>query len=161
MKEIPLTRGMVTIVDDCDYEWLSQWKWYAQRGYNTFYAVRHGGVVGGKQIDIRMHRLILGLEHGDSREGDHQNHNGLDNQHSNIRIVTKQENRFNQDAKGYWWVAAKHKWVAQIQVNGRSMHIGYYTDPRDARQAYLDAKAKYHRIGNGNEPRKTCHSMVG
>lgn len=28
-REIPLTQGLVTIVDAEDYEWLMQWKWYA------------------------------------------------------------------------------------------------------------------------------------
>jgi hypothetical protein len=29
-KEIPLTLGKVAVVDAADYEWLSQWKWYAR-----------------------------------------------------------------------------------------------------------------------------------
>jgi len=27
-------------VDDADYEWLSQWSWYASRRRNTWYAFR-------------------------------------------------------------------------------------------------------------------------
>ena len=33
MKEIPLTQGKFTIVDDDDYEELSKYKWYYFCGY--------------------------------------------------------------------------------------------------------------------------------
>lgn len=40
MKEIPLTKGKVALVDDADFDELNQYKWYASRGRNTFYACR-------------------------------------------------------------------------------------------------------------------------
>ncbi len=40
MKTISLTRGLVAIVDDEDFEFLSQWKWHAAKQPNTFYACR-------------------------------------------------------------------------------------------------------------------------
>ena len=45
MKEIILTQGLVAQVDDEDYAFLNQWKWYAVFNKTTYYAVR------SKQID--------------------------------------------------------------------------------------------------------------
>ena len=40
MKTIPLTKGLVAIVDDDDFEHVSQFKWHATRkaGGNNYYA---------------------------------------------------------------------------------------------------------------------------
>lgn len=46
MKEIPLTQGKVASVDDCDYEYLNQWKWHPLKSGKTFYAVRNSGSRG-------------------------------------------------------------------------------------------------------------------
>lgn len=45
VREIPLTHGKVTVVDDCDYEALAQHKWSAVRAdsrRSLWYAVRTG-----------------------------------------------------------------------------------------------------------------------
>ena len=41
MKEIKLSQGKVTLVDDEDFEYLNQWKWCAMKGNSTFYVIRH------------------------------------------------------------------------------------------------------------------------
>ena len=37
MKKLKLTQGKYTLVDDEDFEYLNQWKWYVN---NTGYAMR-------------------------------------------------------------------------------------------------------------------------
>ena len=106
MKKIPLTQGQVALVDDADYEWLSRWKWCAMwcSSTDSFYAVRHIRLPNGKWTTLRMHRAILGLERGDSRQVDHENHDTLDERRENLRIVTHQENQWNQRSPlGYSW----------------------------------------------------------
>lgn len=98
MKTIPLSKNMVALVDDADYDFLSQWKWSASlesRG-TKWYAIRwsrkseHGE---GKRFKIRMHRVLMGLPHKDeSVVVDHKDRNGLNNQRSNFELVTQTEN---------------------------------------------------------------------
>jgi len=53
-KTIELTQGQVAIVDDEDYEYLSQWNWQAawQKNIKSFYAVRVGGI--GEKVTIEV-----------------------------------------------------------------------------------------------------------
>ena len=49
-KIIKLTKGKTTVVDDEDYEWLSQWKWLANRNnrnHEKFYAMRYAPRIEG------------------------------------------------------------------------------------------------------------------
>jgi hypothetical protein len=48
IKEIPLTQGKVSLVDEKNYQWLSQWKWFAMKSShgNGFYVARHAKVGG-------------------------------------------------------------------------------------------------------------------
>ncbi len=149
MKTILLTRGQRAIVDDADFDWLNQWKWYAHwdRYTKSFYAERIARLPNGKRRVLSMHRLILGLGYGDTRQGDHVNHDTLDQRRSNLRIVTNQENQFNQrDAKGYSWNRAAKKFMARIQVNGKLKYLGLYDLASDAKAAYLKAKSELHHI---------------
>ena len=100
MKEIPLTQGKVAIVDDDDYEYLRQFKWYATKNKSIFYVTRASPRVNGKQTKLFMHRVIMDTPKG--KQTDHINHNGLDNRKQNLRVCNSREN-------GYNWRKNKHK----------------------------------------------------
>jgi len=149
MKEIKLTQGQVTTVDDTDYDWLNQWKWYAMKVCNTFYAVRNIRKSDGKQRKVLMHRVILGLKSSDPHEADHRNGNGLCNKQNNLRIVTHAQNLHNQRPqkncssvyKGVCWKKQYAKWRAQIKKNKQETFLGYFDNEIDAAKTY-DKAAK-------------------
>lgn len=149
VKRISLTQGQFAIVDAKNYECLNQWKWCAwwNKFTKSFYAIRNGKNKEGKQYPIYMAREILELRKGDKRQSDHENHNTLDNRELNLRIVTCQQNSFNhKNPKGYYWSKARRKYYAQITLNGKAMHLGYFGTAKEAHNAYLEAKKKYHKI---------------
>jgi len=138
MKEIPLTQGKVAIVDDEDFELLSQWKWhYSSAGYATR-AIQ----ANGKKRFILMHRLIMNTPVG--METDHINHNGLDNRKSNMRICTLAQNHLNilknkrntSGFKGVSWEENRNAWRACIELNGKGTKLGRFKSPQDAARAY-------------------------
>ena len=77
---------------------------------------------------------------------DHINRDKNDNRISNLRIINHQKNSFNTKAKGYTWDKKIQKWKSQIMINGKNIYIGKYDNEKEARQAYLIAKEKYHII---------------
>ena len=100
---------------------------------------------------VNLHRIIascyLGLDLADKKcQVDHINRIKTDNRLVNLRLVTNQQNSFNTSAKGYYWHKQLNKWQAQIGINGKNKHIGYYDHEEDARAAYLAEKALHHII---------------
>ena len=90
VKQIPLTRAQVAIVDDEDYEWLSEHKWYANWAPKTrsFYANRNvpTGLEHPRQRSLRMHNAIWQYHNGPAPEGltvDHADRDSLNNCLSN------------------------------------------------------------------------------
>jgi len=160
MKKIPLTQGKFTLVDDDDYDYLSQWKWYATLIDGTFYAERNGKL--GEPTKIKMHRVILGTEKGflvDHRDGD-----GLNNRKDNIRSCTHTENARNRRLqynsfsgyKGVSWHKKSKKWRSRITVDGKLIRLGSFFCLIKAAKAYDKAAKKYHgKFANINFPTAT------
>ena len=93
MREIKVSRGNIALVDDEDYDFLNQWKWSLLPNRNNNYAIR-GEKKNGRHKTILMHREILRY-HDTINIIDHIDRNGLNNQRSNLRIVTQLENLRN------------------------------------------------------------------
>lgn len=146
MKEIKLTRGKVVLVDDADFDWLNQWKWYARPNGNTFYAQRQE-----RRKTVKMHRVILGMTDR-NQLADHEDRNGLNNQRYNLRSATRLQNAINRNARkdgsskylGVMLHSRDKKYYASIRVNKKLKHLGVFSDELLAAKAYNDAAMIHH-----------------
>ena len=100
-----------------------------------------------KFFEHRMVYLLLNRNMNQALSIDHINGVKHDNRIENLRLVTYQENNFNNHvAKGYHWANRAGKWRATIKVNRKKINLGNHDTILDARAAYLRAKKKYHII---------------
>jgi hypothetical protein len=141
-KQIALVnRRGVALVDDCDYEALSQYKWYMVGGY----AVRVINKPDGGKTWLSMHRQIMDTPSG--MDTDHINGDRLDNRRQNLRIATRSQNMANTKAHadnikglGHKGVSkAGKKWRARILHNGTNKHLGVFNTAEQAAEAYKQA----------------------
>ncbi len=84
---------------------------------------------------------------------DHINGIKDDNRICNLREVDNQKNQFNKhysrkgyQVKGYSKNFRNNKYYSRIKLNGKQIHIGTFLTEEEARNAYLQAKEKYHVI---------------
>lgn len=146
-RVIKITQGQFAKVSWEDYDWLMQWKWFAtwNKSIGSFYACRTEYSTGNRRI--WMHRALLGLEYGDKRQGDHKNHDTLDNRRDNLRIASPLQNSYNKrlskrSTSGYKGASlhkATGRWRSYIVVNGKLKSLGYFTTPEEAHAAYCSA----------------------
>lgn len=148
-REILLTKGYKTIVDTSDFEMLNAYSWQATRRRSGIYARRTVNSLPKRYI--YMHRQILGLDHGDDRQGDHKMGNTLDNRRQNLRIATRSQNKANSRrdrlaASGFRGVERVQRrsgirYKAHIKTGGVTHQLGCFDCIEDAACAY-DIKAQ-------------------
>lgn len=147
MKKIKLTQGKFALVDDSDYEWLNQWKWYAFKNGTSFYAGRSITKDGARKM-ILMHRIITNAKK--DKMVDHKDHNGLNNQRVNVRECTRSQNMQNQSSGGVskylgvGWIKGRNKWEASIKSNDKRKNLGHFKTEIEAAIIYNIAARKYH-----------------
>jgi hypothetical protein len=146
--EVPLSQGLVALVDADDYPAVMRHKWCAIRsGAGIYYAKRNLRIsrTGHSwQGVLRMHRFLTGW-----RMVDHINGDGLDNRMANLREATYAQNNTNRrprggNTNGFKGVhrsnSARNPWRAQVAIEGRKRHLGVFRDRESAARAY-DAAA--------------------
>jgi hypothetical protein len=138
-------RGRTILVDDQDYDLVKDYTWSVTIDRNGLWYARRGTSINGRWTDVKMHREIMGLKHGDPRHVDHINHNStvLDNRRSNLRVCTPSQNQMNRrlirGSKGVSWHKASQKWQARICHGETLMYLGLYESKRAAALAYDEA----------------------
>jgi hypothetical protein len=152
MKKIKLTQGKVALVDDEDFEFLNQWKWYTNcKGY----AARNLRVQESKNRGtLFMHLEIKKVPRG--RVVDHIDENPLNNQKVNLRAATKSQNGLNRgrnknNTSGFKGVQIlpgppyKKRYRAYLKdKKGQTVYCGSYHTAEEAHKAYQKAAKKHH-----------------
>lgn len=143
--EITLAGGHIAIIDDEDFEKVSKIKWYLDKGKKDLnYAIgwlyeKDSNGIKLKRKNVKMHRIIMGVKDS-SVYIDHKDHNGLNNQKSNLRECNSSQNTMNSrqtlnrssEYKGVvlvkWKGVNKNTdyWKAGIKINGKYKALGTF-----------------------------------
>jgi hypothetical protein len=157
MKIIYTRKGEEILVDDEDYEDLSQFTWHLSNGYPT-----RGAYCAetGRKYTESMHRRVMGLKHGDPRKVDHRFGNKLDARKAELRICNNAQNMWNipmlkNNTSGYRGVKLKgkgrngkergsKKWETRIAYNGKNHYLGCFETAEEAYEFYCLAADMLH-----------------
>ena len=131
------------LVDLCDVDRVLRFPWQLEpRGFTNYARTSRTGK--------RMHQVVLEGECGDGQEIDHENHNGLDNRRSNLRVATSRQNSMNKQCrnphgyKGVRCAVAQNgnvRWYGYFTYRQKQEHLGRFDSPEEAGRAY-DRRAR-------------------
>lgn len=148
MKYIELTQDKRAVVDDSDYEYLSQWSWYYKESTGGGYAARNTRDSEGVRTTMRMHRQIMAASK--SEHVDHKNGDKLDNRRNNLRFADMTQNMWNRKKqsgssiyKGVTWNKKEKRWRAQIQINKKKIILGRFKSEYEAGKAYMKSAREH------------------
>lgn len=135
------------MVDDEDYEWLSEWSWYTS---HDGYVIRCP-----KHKTVYMH-VEIAKKHEFWKKGfdtDHINLDKPDNRKCNLRMATKFQNRWNRKPQKnsrhhpgvFFHKNRKNKpWEVEIMYNNKMYYLGYYKTLEEAIKIAEDFRRKNH-----------------
>jgi hypothetical protein len=149
MKLVELTQGYSAIVDDRDYDRVSEFKWLAQvrpGGKGVYAKTSLPRTYGGHRPCLYMHRLIMRI-YNRKIKVDHKDNDGLNNRRCNIRVATTSQNGGNcrkqkhttSRFKGVHWRKDCKRWSVAVVKNRRRYHIGHFKSEVAAARAYDEA----------------------
>ena len=144
-KKILLGHGRFAFVDDEDFDWLSRYCWHFHKASG---GAARSTCKEGKIGLVLMHREIMGFP---ETVIDHRDRDPLNNQKINLRICSVKENSRNRGPrrnsksgfKGVHWNKQCRKWHAQIEVNGKNIYLGLFSNVLNAARAYDTVAREY------------------
>lgn len=142
-----LISGCEVLIDDEDYPLLSRYSWYVKKdkyGNNAY--VCTAAYVNKKPYKLSMHRLIMGMR---QCELDHADRNGLNNQKSNLRYCTSDQNSYSRrksNKLGFKGVKqyGVNSFHAILHVNKKMLKQGPFRTAEDAARAYDSMAMEHH-----------------
>lgn len=152
MSHIPLYRSpYVAIVSAVDHDFLMQWNWSYSK--TNGYALRYHREVNRRR-PVFMHRVVMErMLGGPIPEGyvvDHRDHNRLNAQRKNLRLITKSENQWwkrvpKNSTTGYKGVTFhESRYEAHIRAHGKRFYLGRFDTAQDAAFMYDAVSAVLH-----------------
>jgi hypothetical protein len=124
MQTIQTNNGLV-LLDDDDFPKIKGLQLYVT-SYGYVKCIVH-------TKDRFLHRLILGLKPSEKVYVDHIDRNKLNNQKSNLRVCSYQQNFFNTAKrdrpqatsryKGVHWSKQRNYWIARITFKGKTVMV--------------------------------------
>jgi hypothetical protein len=149
-REIKLTRGKRTVVDDEDYEALKRRRWHYMPPSKASPGGSGYAVCSYRGSTLYMHQLLTLLPPR-QLEVDHINGDGLDNRRENLRVVSHQKNLRNRHrvstnnktsgVDGVCFDRSAGSWRAYIDRGGR-IYLGRHATKEAAMKARQAAEAR-------------------
>lgn len=120
------------IVDEEDYEKVSNYKWYGRKVKDEYkYAISS---INNK--NIRMHHFVFQKPTERNTVVDHINGNGLDNRKSNLRIATRKQNAQNKSNNSTSYIGVFKLAENKYKSYCCNKHIGVYKIIEEAAKMY-------------------------
>jgi hypothetical protein len=170
MRTVPLygkkAAGRVALVSDEDYDLVMKFRW------NVWEAARPNGARSGpyarttlqrdgRKATVKMHTLITGWP-----LVDHADHDGLNNQRSNLRPADNGQNAANGRHQIHRAKSSRYKGVSRSKwgtwiAYAQRRHIGTFASEEDAARAYDEAAVTiWGEFAHLNFPRDTLAEPV-
>jgi hypothetical protein len=132
---IPTSSGEHILVSDSDIDMVACHKWRIVNGYAC-------STIDNKTTS--MSRMLLNAPEG--MLVDHIDHNPMNNQRHNLRLVTPAENSHNVSMqalskktsrfRGVHWDASAQRWISRLYFKRKLHHVGTFTDEEAAAKAW-------------------------
>jgi hypothetical protein len=103
-----------------------------------------GSIFSNSNVYVLVARAFLGHKPcGYKLVVDHKDNNPLNDRLYNLQVISQRQNmskekRGSSKYTGVCWAKSLDKWKSYIYINGKLKHLGYFTDEKEASQAYIN-----------------------
>lgn len=127
----------------------------AKKGQRAGHVDTGGYLVVGVNGGIyKAHRIVWAMVNGfwPDKQIDHINCIKMDNRIENLRLATPRENKRNSSVasnsssgvKGVSWNSFNRKWKADMRIEGKRIHYGYFETIEEAAEILKANRKKHH-----------------